>query len=89
MSTQSQGKGGHWLAVILCTLTAGLLARAAIIGDPGLRVPPVIAYIAAAIFLMGALAVLKRKCDILANGAARRGRADEALRYRQLASVYG
>ena len=64
MSTQSQGKGGHWLAVILCTLTAGLLARAAIIGDPGLRVPPVIAYIAAAIFLMGALAVLKQIAGI-------------------------
>ena len=61
---QSQGKGGQWLAVILCTLTAGLLARAAIIGDPGLRVPPVIAYIAAAIFLMGALAVLKQIAGI-------------------------
>jgi glycosyltransferase involved in cell wall biosynthesis len=35
-----------------------------------------------------ALSVLKRKCEILANGAARRGRGDEAVRYRQLASIY-
>ena len=29
--------------------------------------------------------VLRAKCDVLAAGAARRGRADEAARYRQLA----
>jgi glycosyltransferase involved in cell wall biosynthesis len=32
--------------------------------------------------------VLQKKCEILAAGAARRGRNDEAARYRQLASVY-
>jgi GT2 family glycosyltransferase len=32
--------------------------------------------------------VLQKKCEILAAGAARRGRDDEAARYRQLASVY-
>jgi len=36
-----------------------------------------------------ALSVLKRKCEILANGAARRGKSDEAVRYRQLATIYG
>jgi glycosyltransferase involved in cell wall biosynthesis len=36
-----------------------------------------------------AASVLKRKCDILAKGAARRGRQDEARRYLQLATFYG
>jgi len=36
-----------------------------------------------------AAAVLKRKCDILAKGAARRRRQDEAMRYMQLAALYG
>jgi glycosyltransferase involved in cell wall biosynthesis len=36
-----------------------------------------------------ARSVLDRKCEILANGAARRGRDDEATRYRQLAAIYG
>jgi glycosyltransferase involved in cell wall biosynthesis len=34
------------------------------------------------------VAVLRAKCDVLAGGAARRGRADEAARYRDLAA-YG
>ena len=33
------------------------------------------------------VAVLRAKCDVLANGAARRGRADEAARYRELATA--
>jgi glycosyltransferase involved in cell wall biosynthesis len=33
--------------------------------------------------------MLRAKCDVLANGAARRGRADEAARYRMLADVGG
>lgn len=35
-----------------------------------------------------AVAVLRKKCEILAAGAARRGRIEEARRYRQLAAVY-
>lgn len=35
-----------------------------------------------------AVDVLRRKCEILAAGAARRGRDDEAGRYLQLAAVY-
>jgi glycosyltransferase involved in cell wall biosynthesis len=35
-----------------------------------------------------ALDVLQRKCEILAAGAARRGRVGEAQRYRRLAAVY-
>ena len=35
-----------------------------------------------------AVAVLARKCAILAHGAARRGRHDEAARYRALAAAY-
>jgi glycosyltransferase involved in cell wall biosynthesis len=36
-----------------------------------------------------AVSALKRKCDILAKGAARRGRQDEAMRYLRLADVHG
>lgn len=36
-----------------------------------------------------AVSVLRRKCEILAKGAARRGREDEASRYLQLAGLYG
>lgn len=36
-----------------------------------------------------AAAVLKQKCEILATGAARRGREDEASRYLELAALYG
>jgi len=32
-------------------------------------------------------AVLRAKCEVLASGAARRGRTDEAARYRLLAQV--
>lgn len=41
-------------------MTAALLVRASIVRDPGLHVPPVIAWITAAVFLMGAVAVLKQ-----------------------------
>lgn len=51
---------GHWLAIFLLTLVGGLLVRAAIIRDPGLHVPPVVAYITAAVFFMAAVAVLKQ-----------------------------
>lgn len=55
-----QGRWIHWLAVVLLTVTAVLLIRASIVRAPGLHVPPVIAWISGAVFLLGAVAVLKQ-----------------------------
>ena len=60
MPTNNQSKTGHWLAVILMLIVAAALTRAAIIGDPGLHVPPSIAYVTAIVFLLGAVAVLQQ-----------------------------
>lgn len=50
-------KTAHWLAVVMLTLAATVLIRARIIRDPSLRVPLVIAYLCAGVFLTGAFAV--------------------------------
>ena len=60
MTGNKQGSGAHWLAIAMLTVTAVLLVRAAIIRDPGLRVPPVIAYVCAGVLLTGAFAVLQQ-----------------------------
>ena len=64
MNSQQRNNTGHWLAIVLLTLVGVLLVRAVLVGDPGLRVPPVVAYIAAGIFFMGAVAVLKQLLGI-------------------------
>lgn len=45
---------------MLLTVPALFLVRAAIIRDPGLHVPPVIAYVVAGVFLLGAVAVVQQ-----------------------------
>jgi hypothetical protein len=58
---------GHWLAIVLLTAVAVLLGRASIVRDPGLHVPAVVAWITAAVFLMGAVAVLKQVRGVESN----------------------
>ena len=60
---------GRWIAVVLLSVTAVLLVRAGIIRDPGLHVPPIIAYVCAAVFLLGALAVFQQIIGGPAKGA--------------------
>jgi hypothetical protein len=57
---RQQGKAGHWLAIVMMLLVGAMLIRAAIVRDPGLHVPPIVAYVAAAVFFMGAIAVAKQ-----------------------------
>ncbi len=60
MAQGNRGSAGHWLGVVMLTVCAVLLIRAAIIGDPGLRVPPLIAYACAGVFFVGAFALLQQ-----------------------------
>jgi hypothetical protein len=53
-------RAGHWLAIVLLTITAVFLIRAVRLGDPGLHVPPSIAYVTAVVLLLGAVAVLQQ-----------------------------
>jgi hypothetical protein len=60
MTGNTQRSGAHWLAIAMLTVTAVMLIRAAIIRDPGLRVPPIIAYVCAGVLLTGAFAVVQQ-----------------------------
>ena len=60
MGERKESFTGHWLAIVLLTVTGLLLLRAAYIRDPGLHVSPMIAYLCAAIFLVGAFVVLQQ-----------------------------
>lgn len=84
MTTGNRRSVGHWLGVVLLTLGAVLLIRAAITGDPGLRVPPFIAYVCAAVFLIGAFAVLQQMF-----GGATRGHGAAVLILAGLTTIGG
>ena len=60
MTAENRHSAGHWLGVVMLTAGAVLIIRAAMIGDPGLRVPPLIAYACAGVFLVGAFALLQQ-----------------------------
>ena len=60
MSQANLRSPAHWLGVVMLTAGAIYLARAGIIRDPGLRVPAMIAYTCAGVFLVAAFAVLQQ-----------------------------
>ena len=72
MSKSGQRMTGHWLALVLMLITAAFLIRAARMGDPGLHVPPSIAYVIALAFLLVAVALLQQiiGCPTRGHGAA-------------------
>jgi hypothetical protein len=62
--TRQRGKGAHLLAIVMLTVVGALLIRSAIVRDPGLHVPPIVAYITAAVFFLGAVAIAKQLAGI-------------------------
>lgn len=58
MTGNREGTRGRWLAIVLLTVPAMFLIRAGIVRDPGLHVPPAIAFVTAGVLLLGALAML-------------------------------
>ena len=65
----ARGQVGLWIGIAMLLIGGVLLIRAAIVHDPGLRVPPFVAYVAAGVFFVGALAVFRQRQSDRTSGA--------------------